>query len=59
MLQVVVLCVGTNNVKDSAENISDAIFEILNTIQAKQPQAHVVVMVRRSLASANNLFDCA
>ena len=48
MLQVVVLCVGTNNVKDSAENISDAIFEILNTIQAKQPQAHVVVMVRRS-----------
>ena len=48
MLQVVVLCVGTNNVKDSAENISDAIFEILNTIQSKQPQAHVVVMVRRS-----------
>ena len=47
-LQVVVLCVGTNNYGHSAEQVAEAIMEIVSAIQLKQPTAQIVVMVSRT-----------
>ena len=45
---VVVLCVGTNNYGHSAEQVAEAIMEIVSAIQLKQPTAQIVVMVSRT-----------
>ena len=43
--QVIVVLVGTNNHGHNADQITEGIIEIVKTINEKQPQAQIIVMV--------------
>ena len=43
---IVLLC-GTNNHGHSAEQVAEGIVEIVKAVQEKQPQAQIIVVVRR------------
>ena len=43
--QAVVVLVGTNNYDHTAEEVSQGIIEICQTIRDKQPQAYIIVLV--------------
>ena len=45
LLQVVVVHVGTNNYGHSAEQVTGGLLEIVRTINERQPQAQVIVIV--------------
>lgn len=58
-LQVVVLSVGTNNVEDTPQEITEGIIECVKVISSKRPQPYVVVLVCilymfESILRANN-----
>lgn len=44
--QVVVLLVGTNNICNTPEEVSDGIVEIVKASKVKLPEAYIVVIVR-------------
>ena len=43
--QVIVLLCGTNNHNHTAEQVTEGILEIVKTMQEKQPQAQIIVVV--------------
>lgn len=43
---MVVLHVGTNNVDNTAEEIADGIFQVINRIRAKHPDVYILLPVR-------------
>jgi hypothetical protein len=43
-IRIVVLCVGTNNHENTADEICDALATIVKEIHARQPEAHVLVV---------------
>lgn len=43
---MIVICVGTNNHGHTIDQVVDGIVEIVKTCQNKQPQAHIIAMVR-------------
>ena len=45
IFQVIVLLVGTNNHDHTAEQVTEGIIEIVKTMQQKQPQAQIIVVV--------------
>ena len=55
LFQVIVLLIGTNNHAHTAEQVVGGIVEIVSTLQQKQPQSHVVVMVMSLILLRYNL----
>jgi hypothetical protein len=47
--KVVVLLVGTNNHGHTPDMIADGIMAVVHLIRDKQPQAHIIVMVKSSI----------
>lgn len=43
---MIVICVGTNNHGHTVDQVVEGIVEIVKTCQNKQPQAHIIAMVR-------------
>lgn len=43
--KAIVLHVGTNNFKESPQQIIDGIIELINCIREKQPEAYIVIPV--------------
>ena len=48
-IQVIVLSVGQNNIGNTAEEIGEGVKEICGVIRSKQPQAFLVLLVRRCI----------
>ena len=47
LIQVIVLSVGQNNIGNTAEEIAEGVKDICGVIRSKQPQAFLVLLVRR------------
>lgn len=49
--QIVVLLVGTNNIKNSAEEVAEGLFEIVKNIRERLPEAYIVLPVMKETLS--------
>lgn len=49
--QIVVLLVGTNNIKNSAEEVAEGLFEIVKNIRERLPDAYIVLPVMKETSS--------
>ena len=53
---ICVLLVGTNNVKNTAEQVADAILTIVKTIRLKLPNAYILVLSLPPKGQLNNVY---